>query len=62
MASNRAEADSGICHSHDVTDANEVMADAFRAVMGREIDLQSDADGTLWNVAWDMAKRAEFKL
>jgi len=46
-----------VCASHDYCDANMVMAPAFADVMGREIELQSEADCTLWGEAWDIAKR-----
>ena len=48
-------ADDGVCHSHDYCDANEVMAEAFAQVVGREIDLQSDDDRALWSSAWRYA-------
>lgn len=49
---NSSEGNSQICHSHDHCDANEVMAAAFRAVVGHEMDLQSDEDGALWDRAF----------
>lgn len=55
MQNLNAVADKGICHSHDYCNANEVMAPAFAQVVGREIDLQSDADRGLWNDAWAYA-------
>ena len=61
-AKNLAATDPNVCVSHDVCDANEPMAEAFLTVMGREIDLQSDADCTVWNAAWDEAKAAKFYL
>ncbi len=56
---NKAEANPEVCHSHDFLDANEVMAEAFRLTLGREIDLQSDADVRLWAEAWSAAKANE---
>lgn len=56
MQNLNAVADAGICHSHDYCDANEVMADAFFCVMGRELDTQSDEDRALWSDSWDYAK------
>lgn len=53
---NRHEPHSTSCHSHDFLDANEVMAKAFKSVMGREIDLQSDFDKWIWGLAWGHAK------
>lgn len=43
---------SNYCHTHDYCDANVYMAAAFRRIVGREIDLQSDADARLWGAAW----------
>ncbi|HEX5011113.1 MAG TPA: hypothetical protein VFY71_12005 [Planctomycetota bacterium] len=48
------------CASHDHLDANEVMDDAFVAVMGRAPKPASDADAALINAAWDAAKAAGF--
>ncbi len=62
VAANLAETNSAVCHSHDDCDANAFMADAFSSVMGREIDLQSDADSALWDYAWTLAKNAGFSL
>lgn len=50
-----------VCASHDFCDANMVMDSAFRRVIGRAIDLQSDADCALWDSAWSAAKRAGFQ-
>lgn len=50
---NAKESSPHICHSHDLCDANELMAVAFRSVVGRDIDLQSDADTALWGAAFD---------
>lgn len=57
---NAAENDSGICHSHDFIDANDVMYAAFMAATGRD-PLGDDcpmtqADADLWNAAWAAAK------
>ena len=46
----------GCCATHDFMDANMVMADAFSALAGREMDLESDADTAMWNAAWEIAK------
>jgi hypothetical protein len=50
------------CASHDFIDANEVMADAFKHVIGHEMDAEREfhteaSDTALWNAAWDIAKR-----
>lgn len=57
-ALNAIERNPNICHSHDFVDANEFMAAAFAAVMGREIDLRSDADSAMWSRAWAAAAPA----
>jgi hypothetical protein len=69
---NAAEAVNGytnICHSHDFTDANEVMDAAFKKVTGASacdsggegIGPMSDEAVALWNAAWTMAKNADFE-
>lgn len=45
----------GCCATHDFMDANMVMLEAFEALAGREMDLESDADTALWNAAWEIA-------
>lgn len=52
-----------ICASHDHCDANECMAEAFAAVMGRDIlpdhgEGMTQEDCDLWNQAWGRARRA----
>lgn len=53
---NATESNPAICHSHDFCDANEVMAAAWLAVVGRPIDLQSDSDSADWAHAWQYFK------
>lgn len=48
------------CYSHNFCDANEVMHEAFKRVMGREIDNDSDEDTELWEAAWSLAKENNF--
>jgi hypothetical protein len=57
---NAAEANNGVCHTHDFMDANMPMSDAFVALTGHEVDGNDDADVDLWNAAWDIAKAAKF--
>lgn len=62
---NRRETDKGVCHTHDFCDANMTMDAAFKAAMGRAIELgeeteTSRADHLLWGEAWNIAKVAEF--
>lgn len=53
---NTEDTDKSICHSHDFTDANQVMLNAL-ARFGMDFSV----DGTaLINDAWDIAKCAEF--
>ncbi len=52
---NRAEPAPDICHSHDFRDSNIHLSNAFKAVMGREPDVGSDADAALCNAAWRLA-------
>lgn len=51
----------GCCATHDFCGANTLMADAFRTVVGRDVDLESARDTDLWNAAWDLAKLQEFR-
>ena len=52
----------GSCASHDFCDANLPMADAFKAVTGRDILRDgappADEDAALWGMAWAIARRA----
>jgi hypothetical protein len=50
----------GCCASHDFTDPNEIMAEAFEAVYKRLPDVREDEDIDRWNEAWDMAKNHNF--
>lgn len=50
-----------MCASHDFCDANEVMLEAFVAVLDREPefltdDNPSETDSDLWNEAWTLAR------
>jgi hypothetical protein len=56
---NRAEADPNVCHSHDFCDANIVMHDACMA-LGYDALHPAAENDTLWNDAWDIAKRNNF--
>ena len=57
---NKAATDPNVCHTHDHCDANALMADAFRTVIGRDPAPDSDVDQELWNDAWAIAKAADF--
>jgi len=58
-AENAARGDES-CAAHDHLDANEVMSDAFAAVMGRASKASSSADAELINAAWGRAKAAGY--
>lgn len=47
-----------VCASHDYTDPNMVMSEAFEILVGREPfgELDEDGDISLWNAAWKIAK------
>ena len=57
-AANLAEPDPAICHSHDVCDANVVMAQAFESLMRVQVDIRSASQAQLWNAAWSQARLA----
>lgn len=57
---NATEVNPNICHSHDHCDANEIMNQAFRIVLGRNADTQIKSDVAMWTAAWDHAKREGF--
>ncbi len=43
------------CASHTYCDANLAMFEAFSAIVGHEVNLQSSGDRVLWKEAWDYA-------
>ena len=53
---NRAQQNKNICHSHDYLDANMTMHEAFKTVMGREVDMEDPGDLQLWGAAWTRMK------
>ena len=55
-ARNRLETDPLICHTHDFCDANQVMLDAFEAVLGYEPDIQSETDMAIFDAAWAIGR------
>lgn len=48
---------SEMCATHDYCDSNQVMLDAFKAVMGREMGIFCPEDTKLSCFAWDLARR-----
>jgi len=53
---NHEETDPSVCHSHDFTDANQVMIDVL------ETDEFSPEDCELINAVWELAKQNDFYL
>jgi hypothetical protein len=59
----------GCCATHDFTDSNVLMSEAF-AVLGYDtappdgasLDVATDAYSATWNAAWDLAKQEGFRL
>ena len=51
----------GVCATHDFCDANELMADAFKAATGRDARPELESDARLWSRAWGLAKAREFR-
>jgi len=49
------------CPSHDYCDANVTMVESFAEVCGEEMNLESDANITLWNDAWTLARRNDYR-
>lgn len=67
IARNRAETWPDVCHSHDFTDANEVMEQAFHAT-GIPVHFTDSPAAdferfcTVWGRAWNIAKESEFSI
>lgn len=60
---NATEPIPSICHSHDFTDANEVMNAAWQATYPRHpFDLHNEAHCDHWSAAWTLAKQQQFGL
>lgn len=57
---NASPAYAGACATHDFSDANLIMAQAFETVTGREAAPDSETDCRLWNAAWDYARKSGF--
>lgn len=58
---NAAEPDPSICHSHDFTDANVVMLEAWNITYpGTPFDLHNEAHCQHWTAAWSLAKQQQF--
>ncbi len=48
------------CATHDFCDANELMAEAFVEILGRDPEVCDEADCLVWNKAWTLAKENGF--
>ncbi len=60
---NEAEEDKHICHSHDFIDANEVMLEAYKNVVGQEVteeELVTPTSIFIMSEAWTLAKAKKF--
>jgi hypothetical protein len=58
---NTLEPDPNICHSHDFTDANMVMLEAWLLTHpDTPFDLHNDAHCQHWTAAWSLAKQQQF--
>lgn len=51
------EEDPNVCHTHDFTDANEIMCNAFEDVTGERFFPNSSEHARIWSQAWQCAKR-----
>jgi hypothetical protein len=66
-ADNKSETIKGICHTGDYCDSNMAMLEAYESLgLSPEAATQEffddDAAISLWNNAWDIAKKAGFSL
>lgn len=50
----------GTCATHDFCDANEIMAAAWKEVMGTEVDVGDDEQSAVWSAAWNLAVERAF--
>jgi uncharacterized protein (UPF0179 family) len=58
---NSEDADKSSCHSHDFCDANQAMINAL-ARFSLDFCGQDEAQCSLINKAWDLAKAAKFDV
>lgn len=59
---NDAETNPSVCHTHDFTDPNVLMGNAFEKVVGRADRVDDEDDAALWSEAWRIAQGARFDL
>jgi len=53
--------DENHCATHDFSDSNMAMLDAWIDIFGCDIDLKDEAQLALWGRAWRLAKAAQFQ-
>lgn len=59
---NRADTAPGVCHSHDLCDANMVIYAVFlRHGMDPATEEGMERHGALWDQAWNLAKSRDFR-
>lgn len=60
---NTRELNSSICHSHDFTDANEVMNEAWLLTYpDTPFDPHNSTHCSHWTAAWSLAKQQQFAV
>ena len=61
---NHAETNKNVSHAHDYLDANDVMAEAFERVYGREPRINGGVteDTRRWNAAWTLAEKFDYSV
>jgi len=50
------------CATHNHSDPNMAMGDAFEAVTGHDVDGDSEEDCQLWGAAWSLARANGFSV
>lgn len=50
------------CATGDFCDSNMSMDSAFSEIVGRQIDIQNELEMDIWNNAWTLAKKNDFKI
>lgn len=54
--------DSGVCHSHDFVDANQIMLDALSALGHKDYDPADEEMTSFINRAWTVARESGFSV
>ena len=50
------------CATHNYSDPNTAMGDAFQAMTGHDVDGANEADSRLWGDAWSLARANGFSV